>query len=338
MARKSKKALDALENPYAGGAIVNLGQIPRKVKKALTGRPSIDYVTDGGIPLGRMILIAGHESAGKSSLAIQLIECILNYWGEDARALYLDTEYTLTSDYLTELGTDSTRVDHAMPESTEQMYNIIRANVSKYKLILIDSINNSKSEEELGKAAEDLSMAKSARTSATQLPICLGMCAQHDTTLIILSQVRENMKATGPYSPKTVIPGGRSLHHNSSLTLEMKQATKKKSADSDELELYDTIGGHMTRITAKKNKVGDPHRTVEVEFEYGRGFTIEADIAAAALRLKIFTLAGSWVKYGGNTVVQGKDNLKYFLEDNPELTEKVLDEIERLTGGQSEEE
>src|SRR5690606_41730085 len=103
MTKAVKKASEAVDFLYAKGNIVNLGENPRYVEKVLTGRPSFDFLTDGGIPKGRLILIAGEPSSGKSSLTIQ----IANLVGE--KILYVDTEATLTSDYLEEIGRASCR-------------------------------------------------------------------------------------------------------------------------------------------------------------------------------------------------------------------------------------
>ena len=319
--KETEKALNSFASLYAGGGIVNLGENPRYPEKVLTGRPSIDFVTDGGIPKGRLILIAGEPSAGKSSLTIQLADKI----GD--KILYCDTEATLTTDYIRSLGADPSKFSHAIPETTELMCNLIRSNIPNFDVIVVDSINNSASNEQLQKSADERTMANRAIVMAAQLPILIGLCNQHNTTLIILSQIRDNMNKKNPYSPDTVIPGGRSLHHNSSMTLELKPSTKKKSKDSDALERFDTVSGRMVRVSCSKNKVGAPHRTVELEFTYGEGYTIEADIASSALRLGILKQAGSWVKYGDTSLAQGIDNLVPVLKDNPELLEELIEKI-----------
>lgn len=324
MAKGIKEASDKVEFLYAGGKIVNLGENPRYVEKVKTNRPSIDFLTDGGFPKGRLVLLAGEKSAGKSSLTIQMSDLI----GE--KILYIDTEATLTSDYLEALGADPNKFSHAIPESTEQMCNIIRKEIPNYDVIVVDSINNSASIEQLQKNAEERTMANRANVLSAQLPIIVSLCNQYNTTLIVLSQVRQNMNKVNMYSPDTIIPGGESLHHNSSMTIELKPATKKKSKDSDELDLYDTITGRMVRMTCTKNKVGKPFRTVELEFTYGLGYTIEADVASAAVRLGIISRSGSWLKYKEKSIAQGVDNLVPVLRDNPELLQELIEEIENL--------
>lgn len=332
MAKEIKKASESVDFLYAKGAIVNLGATPRHVEKVKTGRPSFDFLTDGGIPKGRLVLIAGEPSAGKSSLTIQ----IANLIGE--KVLYVDTEATLTTDYLEALGADPNKFGHCIPETTEQMMNIIRKEVSNYNVIVIDSINNSASNEQLQKTADEKTMANRANVLSSQLPILVSLCNQYNTTLIVLSQIRDNMNKANMYSPDTIIPGGKSLHHNSSMTIELKPATKKKSKDSDELDLYDTITGRMVRMTCTKNKVGKPFRTVELEFSYGMGYTIESDVASAALRLGILEKAGSWIKYKGTSIAQGIDNVVPVLFENPDLLEDLKEEVRTATEAIKEEE
>jgi len=329
MAKKKEvvnEALESFNNLYAEGGIVNLGENPRYPKKVLTGRPSIDYVTDGGFPKGRLILIAGEPSAGKSSLTIQLAE----YIGK--KILYVDTEATLTTDYIESLGANPNSFSHCIPSTTEQMCNIIRQKIPEFDVIIIDSINNSASGEQVQKTAEEKTMANRARVMSEQLPIFIGLANQHNTTLFVLSQVRDNMNKSNKYSPDTVVPGGRSLHHNSSMTLELFKSTKKKQKDKDNLGNKDeVILGNMIRIKCTKNKVGTVNREVSVEFTYGEGYTIEADVASSAVRLGILQRAGSWLSYEDSSVAQGVDNLVPVLKDNPELLNTLLEEIKSKT-------
>lgn len=330
MAKKKETGLeDAFEKVdflYAKGNIVNLGANPRYAQKVLTGRPSIDYVTDGGIPKGRLILIAGEPSAGKSSLTIQIAE----KFGD--RILYADTEATLTTDYLLSLGADPSKFSHFIPETTETMCDIIRQQIPNYDVVICDSINNSASGEQLQKTAGEKTMANRANVLSSQLPILIGLANQYNTTLIILSQVRDNMNKANKYSPDTVVPGGNSLHHNSSLTLELFKSSKKEKDEKGHLGNKDkVVEGNMVRIKCTKNKVGKVNREVAVEFTYGLGYTIEADIASSAKRLGILEMKGSWVTYKGSTLVQGIDNLVPMLFDNPELLEELEKEVKALT-------
>jgi len=329
MAKKKEELNEALESfnsLYADGGIVNLGKHPRYPEKVLTGRPSIDYVTDGGFPKGRLILIAGEESSGKSSIIIQLAEKV------GKKILYADTEATLTTDYIKSLGADPNSFSHFIPSTTEQMCNVIRQKIPDYDVIIIDSINNSASGEQIQKSAEEKTMANRARVMSEQLPIFIGLANQYNTTLFVLSQVRDNMNKSNKYSPDTVVPGGRSLHHNSSMTLELFKSTKKKQKEKDNLgNKEEVILGNMIRIKCTKNKVGTVNREVAVEFTYGEGYTIEADVASSAVRLGILEKAGSWLKYEGASVAQGVDNLVPVLKDNPELLNTLLEEIKSKT-------
>ncbi len=323
---KIDSAFEKVDFLYAKGAIVNLNKNPRFPEKVLTGRPSIDWVTDGGVPRGREILIAGEPSAGKSSLTIQIAQEI----GE--KILYADTEATLTTDYITSLGADPAKFDHFIPETTELMCDVIRQQIPNYDVIIIDSINNSASGEQLQKTAGEKTMANRANVLSSQLPILIGLCNQYNTTLIILSQVRDNMDKANKYSPDTVIPGGKSLHHNSSMTLELFKSSKKERDEKGTLGNKDkVIEGNMVRIKCTKNKVGIVNREVSVEFTYGMGYTIEADVASSAKRLGILEMKGSWVTYKGSTIVQGIDNLVPMLFDNPELLEDLKLEIAEKT-------
>lgn len=323
--KKQKQAENSFNNLYADGGLVNLGKNPRYPEKVKTGRPSMDYVTDGGLPKGRLILIAGEPSAGKSSLTIQVAESF------GKKILYLDTEMTLTTDYIESLGADPNNFTHGTPATTEQLCNIIREQIPNFDVIIVDSINNSASEEQMQKNAEERTMANRALVLSAQLPIFVGLCNQYNTSLVVLSQVRDNMNKVNKYSPDTVVPGGRSLHHNSSLTLELFKSSKKKSKDADELSnKKENIEGNMVRIKCTKNKVGKVNREVSVEFTYGQGYTVEADIASSALRLGILQMKGSWVKYGDTSLAQGTDKLIPVLKENPDLLEELTGKVEGI--------
>ncbi len=322
MSKEEKSAYDSFQKLYANGGIVNLGEKPRYPKKVSTGRPSMDYLTDGGLPVGRLILIAGEPSAGKSSLTIQVAESF------GKKILYVDTEATLTTDYIESLGANPVSFSHCIPETTEIMCDIVRAQIPNFDAIIIDSINNSASNEQMGKGAGDRTMANRALVLSNQLPILIGLCNQHDTTLIVLSQVRENMNKSNKYSPDTVVPGGKSLHHNSSLTLELFTSSKIKDAvekgdvviGSDAKE---EVNGKLVRIKCTKNKVGKVDRTVKIDFIYGEGYVIENDVAAAAFSLGILKMAGSWVKYQEESLVQGRAKLRGYFKENKEVFEEI---------------
>jgi recombination protein RecA len=321
------EALETFNTLYSGGKIVNLGDNPRFPKKVSTGRPSLDYLTDGGIPKGRLILIAGEPSVGKSSLTIQIAEAL------GKKILYCDTEGTLTTDYLITLGTNPSNFNHVLPETTEVMCDIIRAQIPNFDVIIVDSINNSASNEQMGKGAGDRTMANRALVLSNQLPILTGLCNQHDTTLIVLSQIRDNMNKVNKYSPDTVIPGGKSLHHNSSMTLELFSSSKiKESVEKGDVVLggggEEEVNGKLVRIKCTKNKVGKVDRTVKIDFIYGEGYVIENDVAAAAFSFGILKMAGSWVKYNGESLVQGRTNLRNFLKENQEIYKEIAEVVE----------
>jgi recombination protein RecA len=317
----TKKAIENLDNLYAKNGIVNLGKNRRIAIKKKTGRPSLDYLTDGGFPTGRLILFAGEKSSGKSSGAIQFSELI----GE--KILYVDTEYTLTTDYIESLGCNPDNYDHAMPETTEKMCDLIRANVPNYDVIIIDSINNSASYEQLNKNSDEKTMANRASVLSVQLPIIVGLCNQYNTTLIVVSQIRQNMNKANKYDSDTIIPGGESLHHNSSMTLEFYPSTKVKD-DGNEFEDKETIGGRLVRIECTKNKVGKPFRKVKVEFLYGLGYTEESDVIAAAEKLNLITNKGAWYYYGETVKCNGRDNLRSTISTNKELYAEIKQKVE----------
>ena len=268
-----------------------------------------------------------------SSLTIQVAESF------GKRILYVDTEATLTTDYIEALGAEPRSFSHCIPETTEVMCDIIREQIPNFDAIIVDSINNSASNEQLGKGAGDKTMANRALVLSSQLPILIGLANQHDTTLIVLSQVRDNMNKANKYSPDTIVPGGRSLHHNSSLTIEIFNSSKiKEAVDKEDVVLggdaKEEINGKLVRMKCTKNKVGKADRTIKIDFIYGEGYVIENDVAAAAFSFGILKMAGSWVKYGDVSLVQGRPSLRNYFKENSdvygEIKMTVDHELEKL--------
>lgn len=319
-----KKQVDVVEASfnklYTNDGVVNLGKVPRYPVKVRTNRPSIDYVTDGGLPKGRLILVAAEKSSGKSSLVIQ----VAGIFGP--KILYCDTEATLTTDYIESLGADPFNFDHYIPLTTEKLCDKIRAKIADYDVVVIDSINNSASNEQMQKEAGDKTMANRALVMSAQLPIIIGMANQTGTPVIVLSQVRSNMNKANKFSPDTVVPGGFSLHHNSSMTLEMYSSTKQKQSKTDDDVLSnksEIIGGKMVRIKCTKNKVGVPDREVSIEFTYNKGFTVFNDVIAAAIEFGIIAKKGAWFSYNDTNIGNGMVKTKAYLKEHPDLFDEI---------------
>lgn len=272
-----------------------------------------------------MFMLRGQTITHNSSLTIQISESL----GD--KILYIDTEATLTTDYIEALGANPKNFSHSIPSTTEQMCDIIRSNIPNFDVIIVDSINNSASNEQMKKTAGEKTMANRALVLSNQLPILIGLANQYNTTLIILSQIRENINKMNKYDSDTVIPGGKSLHHNSSLTLELFKSTKKQEDISkSEVNLGSStkeVTGNAIRIKCTKNKVGTVNRQIKMDFVYGQGYVIENDVIAVAIELGIIEKAGSWMKYNGESIVQGQDNLREYFKNNDDVYQEIKETV-----------
>ena len=224
MSKEIEAAEKALQALLKIGTVVNMKENPVITHLVPSNKPSINYVTDGGYPVGKMMLFAGEKSAGKTTFAIQESPAIAKETAklkgrEDAgKILFLDNERTTTTDYIEILGQDPNIFFLHKVDTTESMMDMARQLAPAFDVVIIDSLNNSASNEQMQKTASERTMANRATVMTSQLPIIIGICDRVQTSLIILSQIRENMNKANKYSPDHVIPGGQSVHHNSSLT------------------------------------------------------------------------------------------------------------------------
>lgn len=336
MSKEVEAAQKALEALLKSGTVVNMKKNPVKTHLVRSDKPSMNYVTDGGYPVGKMMIFAGEKSAGKTTLAIQEAPTIaretakLKGRDDEGRILFLDNERTTTTDFIETLGQNPNIFFLHKVDTTESMMDMARQLAPAFDLVIIDSLNNSASAEQMQKTAGERTMANRAQVMTDQLPIIVGLCDRVQTSLIILSQIRENMNKANKYSPDFIIPGGQSFHHNSSLTLEMFPSTKLRVDAGSAMELYKTTTGQMTRIVCSKNKNGKRDRQVSLELEYGKGFSMEADVISSAARLNLIEKKGSWYSYDGTSLGQGMNKVKETLADNPELLEILKKEIEEI--------
>lgn len=336
MSKEIEAANKALEALLKVGTVVNMKENPVLTHLVPSNKPSMNYITDGGYPVGKMMIFAGEKSAGKTTLAIQegptIARETAKLKGRDdaGRILFLDNERTTTTDYIEALGQDSEVFFLHKVDTTESMMDMARKLAPAFDLVIIDSLNNSASEEQMQKTAGEKTMANRASVMTNQLPIIIGICDRVQTSLIILSQIRENMKKANKYQPDHVIPGGQSFHHNSSLTLELFTSTKLREDVGNAMELYKTTTGQMTRIVCSKNKNGIRDRQISLEMDYGKGFSFEADVIASAVRLDLIKRSGSWFSYKDAKLGQGMDNVKKTFSENPDLIDDIMKEISNL--------
>lgn len=288
-----------------------------------TGFPTIDYVTAGGIPKGKLIRICGEEGAGKSTLAKQ-ISVLLG-----RNIFYVDTEYAYdqknTDAILPKDSYDNLIL--ASSDSTENVCDMVRKSIPFFDVLIWDSLQNTASEEELGKTANERSRANRAIVMSSELPKIMYLLDKHQKTMILISQVSENQNKTNKYDRDYVVSGGKRLAHNVYLDLWLYKSSQEKSADS-KFGGSKIVKGIDSRIVCEKLRNNPTYRSGRLTIPYDpknySGFTREEDIFRCGEELGIIT--GRY-KYNDVKIGNSKEDAKQFLRDNPDVTDELYELI-----------
>ncbi|MBE6712886.1 MAG: recombinase RecA [Ruminococcaceae bacterium] len=309
-------AMGQIEKKYGKGSIMKLGENSvMNVSAISTGSLSLDLALGiGGVPRGRIIEIYGPESSGKTTVALQVIASAQKAGGA---AAFIDAEHALDPVYAKALGVDIDNLLVSQPDSGEQALEIAEALVrtDAIDVIVIDSVAalvpRSEIEGEMGQS----SVGVQARLMSQALRKIAGAIAKSQCAFIFINQLREKVGVM--YGNPEVTTGGRALRFYSSVRIDVRRGEQLK-------EKGDVVGNHI-KCKIAKNKVAPPFRVAEFDILYGQGISRESEIIEIALKFDIIQKSGSWFSYNGERLAQGKENVRLFLKDHPELAEKIAE-------------
>lgn len=295
------------------------------------GCPTFDHemLQFGGIPRGRIIEIFGPESAGKTTLTLQIIAAAQALGGI---AAFVDAEHALDPIYAQNLGVDVSKLLINQPNSGEQGLQTVDQLVESgvVNLVVVDSAAALVPEAELAGEIGDAHVGLQARMLSQAMRILTGKCSRTKTTIIFINQIREKIGVMWG-NPETT-SGGRALKFFSSLRIKVRRGEAIKQGS-------DNIIGHKLIMKAEKNKGGIPHRTTELDLLYpgdGRqaGFDKVADTITYAARAGLFESKGSWFYLNGERIANGLENLKLTLSQDEKtlklLNQKINEHVESL--------
>ncbi|WP_243342499.1 recombinase RecA [Anaerococcus sp. AGMB09787] len=317
-----QKALDQafknIEKKYGKGAIMKMGEAPKVSIEAIpTGAINLDVALGiGGLPRGRVVEIFGPESSGKTTLALHIV-------AEDQKlghtAAFIDAEHALDAEYARNLGVDIDNLILSQPDTGEQGLDISESLVRSgaVDLIIIDSVAALVPRAEIEGEMGDSHVGLQARLMSQALRRLTGVISKSNTTVVFINQLREKVGVMFG-SPETT-PGGRALKFYSSVRLDIRRI---KTITQGE----DSIGSR-TRVKIVKNKVAPPFKVVEFDIMYGKGISKSGTLLDTAVDEDIVEKAGSWFSYKGEKLGQGRENVKQYLEDNPEIMAQVEEEV-----------
>ncbi len=313
-----KKALEAalgqIEKQFGKGSVMKLGDVSAMNIEAIpTGALSLDVALGiGGIPKGRIIEVFGPESSGKTTLALHMIAEAQKLGGE---AAFIDAEHALDPVYAKHLGVDIDNLIVSQPDTGEQALEIAEALVRSgaIDIIVVDSVAALVPKAEIDGDMGDSHVGLQARLMSQALRKLTGVLNKSNTAIIFINQLREKVGVMFG-NPETT-PGGRALKFYSSVRLDIRRVENLKQ-DGE-------VFGSRVRVKVVKNKVAPPFREAEFDVVYGKGISKSGNILDLAVNLDIVEKSGSWFGYNGTRIAQGRENVKKYLEENPEIMAEI---------------
>ena len=319
---EKKKALEAalgqIEKQFGKGSVMKLGDFTAMNVEAIpTGALSLDVALGiGGIPRGRIIEVFGPESSGKTTLTLHMIAEAQKLGGE---AAFIDAEHALDPVYAKHLGVDIDNLIVSQPDTGEQALEIAEALVRSGALdiIVVDSVAALVPKAEIDGDMGDSHIGLQARLMSQALRKLAGAINKTKTVIVFINQLREKVGVMFG-NPETT-PGGRALKFYASVRLDIRKIENLKQ-DGE-------VVGNRARVKIVKNKVAPPFREAEFDIMYGKGISKEGNIVDLAVNLDIIEKSGSWFSYNETRIGQGRENVKKYLIENPEIMKEIEDKI-----------
>ncbi|MDQ7038939.1 MAG: recombinase RecA [Aquificota bacterium] len=324
---EKRKALEAsiasIEKKFGKGAIMPLKAAEKvKVDVIPTGSISLDMATGiGGIPRGRIVEIFGVESSGKTTLALHVIAEAQRRGGV---AVFIDAEHALDPKYARNLGVDVENLYISQPDYGEQALEIAESliNSGAVDVIVVDSVAALVPKDELEGDMGEAQVGKQARLMSQALRKLKGIVHKSNTALIFINQIREKIGVMFG-NPETT-PGGRALKFFSDMRLEVRRLGDVKEGNEKV--------GYRVKVRVVKNKLAPPFREAEFDMIYGEGICKPCDLIDVATDLGVLTKSGSWYSYGDQRLGQGKEQVRRYLKENPELAEEIERKVREVSG------
>ncbi len=317
-----KKALDSaikeIEKQHGKGSIMVLGEdaLTTGLETISSGSILLDKALGiGGYPKGRIIEVYGPESSGKTTFALHAIAEAQKAGGY---AAFIDAEHSLDPQYARALGVDVDNLILSQPDTGEQALEITEALIRSgaIDMVVIDSVAALVPEAEIRGDMGSSHVGLQARLMSKAMRKLSGAISKSNTIAIFINQIREKVGVM--FGNPEVTPGGRALKFYSSVRLEIRR--------SEQIKIGTDIVGNKTKIKVVKNKVAPPFKSIVVDIIYGHGVSKTGELVDIAVEEEFMVKSGSWFSYKGEKVGQGRENVKKYLTENPE----VLKEIETL--------
>jgi len=316
-------AMTQIERQFGKGSIMKLGSRPIiDIPVISTGSLGLDKALGvGGLPRGRVIEIFGPESSGKTTLALH---AVANAQKQGGIAAFIDAEHALDTTYAKKLGVNCDELLVSQPDTGEQALEItdmlIRSGA--IDIIVIDSVAALVPKAEIEGDMGDSHMGLQARLMSQALRKLTGIIGKTMTSLIFINQIR--MKIGVVFGNPETTTGGNALKFYSSVRLDIRRIGAIKNGQD--------ITGNKTRVKVVKNKMAPPFTSAEFDIMYGEGISKSGDLLDIGVQKEIIEKSGSWYSYNGERIGQGRENVKTFFNDNPDVFDSLYLKVRESLG------
>jgi len=308
-------ALSQIERQFGKGSVMRMGDegaIPN-VEAVSTGSLNLDIALGiGGLPKGRVVEIYGPESSGKTTLTLHVIAEMQKAGGT---AAFVDAEHALDPVYAEKLGVDIDEMLVSQPDTGEQALEITDMLVRSgaVDIVVVDSVAALTPKAEIEGDMGDSHMGLQARLMSQALRKLTGNIKRSNTLVIFINQIR--MKIGVMFGSPETTTGGNALKFYSSVRLDIRRIGAIKKGDE--------IVGNETKVKVVKNKVSPPFKLAHFEILYGEGISHEGELIELGVEHKLIEKAGAWYSYNGDKIGQGKEKVRNFLKENPDIADTI---------------
>ena len=312
-------ALGQIEKQFGKGSVMRMGDgiIDRNMEVISTGSLSLDIALGiGGLPKGRVVEIYGPESSGKTTLALQVVAQCQKAGGT---AAFVDAEHALDPVYAEKLGVNLDELLISQPDTGEQSLEITDMLVrsAAVDVIVIDSVAALTPRAEIEGDMGDSHVGLQARLMSQALRKLTGSIKRSNAMVIFINQIR--MKIGVMFGNPETTTGGNALKFYASVRLDIRRIGAIKKGDE--------VIGNETRVKVVKNKVAPPFKQCEFEILYGEGTSLESELIDLGVKLGYVDKAGAWYSYKEERIGQGKDNVRNYLKEHPEMAQDIEQRI-----------
>lgn len=316
-------AMEKIEKSYGKGAIMTLGNDHiENIEVIPTGSIGLNAALGvGGYPRGRVVEIYGPESSGKTTLAIHAIAEAQKMGGI---AAFIDAEHAFDRFYAQKLGVDIDNLLVSQPDSGEQALEIAEQLIrsAAVDIIVIDSVAALTPKAEIEGEMGDSHVGLQARLMSQALRKLTGHIKRTNTLVVFINQIR--MKIGVMFGSPETTTGGNALKFYASVRLDIRRTGQIKKGDD--------VIGNETKVKVIKNKVAPPFRQAEFDILYGEGVSWEGELIDLGVKYDIVEKSGAWYSYNGSKIGQGKDNVRVWLKENPEVANEIDAKIRAAVG------